>query len=260
MGRTLNLARQVFSLGQRYLNQGRENEALRLLRRLAGFGKLPPGMAEGVHYMVGNLYLRRQEYARARRQMQLALARHPNSSRFHHILARAHHEDSDGDDCRAEHHYRMALWLDPCQPKYHCDFGRFLIEAGDLDGGLGHLQHAVELAPDENVYVEELAVNLMEAGRSAQARRIVIHALFRNPDDAPLRRLWDQLRAMELCADQSRPEKTAAERPRLLRFSPAARTVGGRRCGPQDEQVIRLDAAEALSPRLSKAKDRRQNR
>ncbi len=233
MSRTLKLADELLALGRSYSRLGRDGEALRVLGKLAGFGGLPEAVAEEAGSHLAELYFRRHNYPKARRQLAAGLARRPNNARFHFLMATNLMEDEEGDLERALQHYPLAARLEPRNADYHCDYGRCLLAVGDESEGLKQLRKAVGLAPEEVKHVRQLALAELEAGRADQARRTVLALLFRRPRDPHVKKLWDDLRfeAARLAqgAERARWSLATDSEPVLLRFEPRSRAKSSAR-------------------------------
>jgi tetratricopeptide (TPR) repeat protein len=202
MSKTLKLVDCLLARG-RYLQQlGREQDALTLLERLAGFRQLPPQVAEETQLRLAEILLERGEYKAARRHLTAALAQKPTCAHYHFLMAQALEADEKGNERRALDHYRMSLELDGDQPECLGEAGMLALQRGKVAEGLKWLRRAVELAPDDPEAVERLVEGLQEIGRSEEARVTLRAALFRNPHDGRFRKLWSDFHFHELRQEQ----------------------------------------------------------
>jgi tetratricopeptide (TPR) repeat protein len=249
MSKTLNLVDCLLARGRNLQQLGREQDALVLFERLAGFRHLPPQIAEETQLHLAEILLERGECQAARRHLTAALAQKPTSARYHFLMASALEADEKGNDRRALEHYRMSLELDGDQPECLGEAGMLALQLGKVVEGLKWLRRAVELAPDDPEAVARLVEGLQEIGRSEEARLTLRAALFRNPRDGRFRKLWSDFHFHEL--RQAQESKRQArwdagldeEKPILLPFlrpvSAPAQARGKR---------VRRDPAAPLPP------------
>jgi len=240
MSTTLNLADRLLAMGRNFGAVGRDQDALHILGRLAGFRELPAAIAEETQGRLAEIFLRRRKYRRARRHLAAVLVQQPDNPRYHYLMAAALNGDDKADPQRAAEHYRKSLQLDPDQPRCLGEFGLLAIRLGQTEEGLSCLHRAVELSPCDPVAVTNLVSGLRQAGRAAEARVVLRAALFRNPRDARFRRLWDDFQFQQLRDEQEAARKADEARafdgdgPTLLPFvRPAAESpsmrLGGKR-------------------------------
>ncbi len=130
MSRMLNLVDSLLAKGRHLQELGRDQDALSILGRLAGFRDLPPKIAEETRVRLAEMLLRRRQYLKARRHLSAALGHQPNQARYHFLMATAWDADQKGDPHKAADHYRRSLELDPHQP--HClgEFGLLALRQG----------------------------------------------------------------------------------------------------------------------------------
>lgn len=255
MSRTLKLSDRLLEMGRSYASMGRDREALRVLGKLATFGRLPNKTAEEAGSHLAEISLRVRNFPKARRHLAAALARRPQNAHFHHLLARSLMEDENSDLERALRHFHLAVRLDPKNAVYHGDYGQCLLDSGEIEEGLKHLREAQRLAPEDPKHLRELALALVDCGDGAEARRLALAALFRSPHDARVRRLWNDLRFQQAHLEQqSRGTRwclAPTNEPVLLPFvrRPAARTLG---------RAIAL-RLRTSTPRRTPPRKRRQN-
>src|SRR6516165_3949935 len=188
MSMTLNLADRLLSMGRHFRELGRNQDALRILGRLAGFRDLAPEVAEETQVHLAEIQLARQHFTRARRHLTAALVHQPQSARYHYLMATALAGDPRADHTRAADHYRQSLKLHPEQPACLAEYGLLALRLGQTDEGLASLLRAVELAPNDATVVGSLAQGLTEEGRREEARSILRAALFRNPRSIAFRK------------------------------------------------------------------------
>jgi tetratricopeptide (TPR) repeat protein len=249
MSRTLNLIRRLMARGRKLHKLGVDQDALRTLRRLAGLGELPAGVAEEVQRRLAQLLLKQRKYAHARRHLAALLHHQPENPHYHYLMARAVEKDERAEPKRALAHYRQALAIEPRHPRYLTDFGLTALRAGRVREGLQSLRHALELAPDDAGVVGKAVEGLAQRGRYREALRVLRAALFRNPRQPRFRRLWNDVRFQQLHAAQQarRVEAAAAEGagPRLLPFVASPAAARPARIGPK---LYRHDTSTTLPP------------
>jgi len=224
MSRTLNLVNGLLARGRHLQQIGREQDALHMFERLAGFQDLPEQVAEETQVRLAELLFDRGEFQSARRHLTAALVQKPTSARYHFLMASALESDEKGDDRRALQHYRMSLDLDSDQPERLGEAGMLALRLGKVVEGLKWLRRAAELAPDDPEVVARLVEGLHEIGRPEEARLTLRAALFRNPRDGRFRKLWSDFHFHELREEQETIRETRwetigeEEKPVLLPF------------------------------------------
>jgi tetratricopeptide (TPR) repeat protein len=251
MSMTLNLVDRLLSMGRNYQSLGRNQDALRILTRLAGFREVSPEVAEETQFRLAQLHFLRRKYTRVRRHLTAALAHQPDSARYHYLMAAALAADARADGQRALEHYRKSLQVEPDQPACISELGLLALRLGRTEEGLASLRRAAQLAPDDVVVLERVVKALEEEDRSDEARAILRTALFRSPRSAGIRRLWNDFQYHQLHRAQaarrrgSDPTSIEAEEPRLLPFVPPEN--GGRpfRMG---RRIIRRDVSTGTRP------------
>ena len=108
--------------------------------------------------------------------------------------------------------------------------------------------------------LQQLALAHASKGQFEKARRVALHALFRNPDDSRLRRLWHDLRFQESQATQHRYTTPGSKEERLVllpypkhqRQKPAAMKL-------EDGLILRLDPPAPPKPPTPSRQKRRQS-
>jgi tetratricopeptide (TPR) repeat protein len=249
MSKTLNLVDCLLARGRNLQQLGRDQDALVILQRLAGFRQLPRQVAEETQLRLAEIQLERGEFQSARRHLTAALAQKPTSARYHFLMATALEADENGSDRRALEHYRMSLQLDPDQPECLRESGMLALRLGRIREGLKWLRRAVAIAPDDPQVVACLVEGLQDIGRAEEARLTLRAALFRNPRDGRFRKLWNDFHFHELREEQESIRQARweisveGEKPVLLPFlravSAPAQTSGKR---------VRRDPAAPLPP------------
>jgi Tfp pilus assembly protein PilF len=260
----LKLTEHLLQIGKHYLEQGRDQEALLVFSKLVRFGHLPAPLAEVAQFHLAEIHLRRGQPQQARRHLHVALVHHPESARYHHLMAITLDEDDQADPLRSLHHYRRAAELAPEDASYVADYAQCLIDLGDQEEGMRRLEAAMELAPQEVKYVRLLAINLLETAEFERARRVVLQAMFRDPDDPKLRQLWDEIRFQEARHSQQKSRQLArvpaASGLVLLQFVRQQQPAQGQRVRLKDKTVLRIDPPTNPTPHKPRNQKRRQSR
>ena len=191
MSMTLPLVDRLLTRGRSLHESGREHDAYQVLKQLTAFRDLPAGTAEEAQALLAEIQFGRRKYVRARRHLAVALGFHPNNAQYHYLMAAAVDADDRADKQRALAHYRRSLKLDPDQPTCLVDYGLLSLELGRFTAGLKALRRAARLAPDDAEVLGAVVEGLCELERTAEARRLVLAARFRNPRDRRFGKLWN---------------------------------------------------------------------
>lgn len=235
----ISLAQRALELAKRYLRFGRDLEALEVLTRLVRMGIDDALVAEHAQVLLAEIHLRRQEYSQARRHLHVALAYRPDNAQYHFMMAVALEDDPEADPRRAAYYFRQAARLDPANAEYFAAWGSFLIAHGKIRLGIRKLEKAVALAPEDAQYAQQLALGWVALRDFEKARRVALHALFRNPDDTRLRRLWDEIRWHEARYRQQRERMRNDQDPIIVRLPTKVQSLP--RIEQLDSGTVRLD-------------------
>jgi tetratricopeptide (TPR) repeat protein len=247
MSMTLNLVDRLLARARHLRGLGRTDDALALFERLAGFRDLPGAAAEETQAQLAELHLRRRRFRRARRHLTAALQYHPDSARYHRLMARAVNGGAAADPRRALGHYRRSLELKPEQPRCLCAAGGLALQLGRREEGLAWLRRAVELAPDQPDVLRQAAAGLRQANEAGEALGVLQAARFRNPHDGRFRRLWEEFQFQQLRREQETArvhDDCGEEGPVLLPFARLTAAPAAAR----EKKVIRHDAPAPLPP------------
>lgn len=253
MSMMLNLADRLLAIGRNYQTLGRTHDAAVTLKRLAGLRELPPEVVEEAQARLGEIQLDRAKYSRARRHLAAALRCHPDSARYHYLMALAIDSSDKGDPQRAAEHYRRSLELEPEQPLCLGRYGSLLLTLGKRDEGLECLRRAVDLAPSDPDAVSKLAAGLRLGGQLDEARAVLREAMFRNNRDARFRRLWNdfQFQQARQVQETKRIGIDPEAGPVLLPFVRPETASAGETTRLPGGRTIRLDTAAPLSAPVS---------
>ena len=116
MSKKLNLADRVLATGRNFQELGRDQDALRLLGRLAGWQHLAPDISEETLARLAEIHLAHGQYAQARHHLSALISLRPDNARYHHLLASTFDIDQRDGRQAAYESYRRSLELEPDQP------------------------------------------------------------------------------------------------------------------------------------------------
>ena len=257
MDATINLFDHLLAQGRRHQETGRFHDALAVLTRLSDCRDVPAEVAEETQARLGELFIKRRKFKRARRHLTAALRHRPDEACYQHLMGVACQEEDRGDLERASKHYRRALELDATNVKCLVDFGLLAIRLGRSADGLAKLREAVALAPADPDVTAKLVKGLRHLGKPDEARAEVRAALFRNGRDPRFRKLWNeyQYRALrqKQRASQEEREPVGDEELVLLPFVRPQRDDAA-------PQVRHDGPATVAPPHLPRAKRRADQR
>ena len=143
---------------------------------------------------------------------------------------------------------RTALQVNPLNAQAHNHFGTLLSELNDLPSGEWHFRRAIELGGEQPAYFANLALNLMQQGRTTDAEVYFARADALDPGNLKILAHWSK--AVEVQGDMPRAvqllDRAAATAPpgqdvSLLRANHLARV------GDTKAALALLDAAPALN-------------
>lgn len=194
MSRTLTLIHAGWGTIRALARSGRRRDALNHIGRLLACPDLPQAVAADAHRLAAELLIDAEDYTRARRHLRAAILIQPAHPHSHYLLGQAFEQDPNGDDRRAACWYKKAVNLEPTNPLYRAAFGRAAVRADRPICGTRNLLVAADASPD-NVAVLRIVVDgLLEAGRTTDARRVLVKARFLRPADRTVSGLWERVR------------------------------------------------------------------
>lgn len=246
MSRTLNLVDILLTTGRHLVLMGRLTEAITPLTKLAQFRKLPRHVLEELNSLLGDIYLQKRDFIKARRHLTAALAANPREADHHYRMAIAIDEDKDADRERAEFHYNRAVELEPEQAIYWADFGSYLFSVGKAKQALRAIRRAYARGINDAEIVGQVAGILRNEGHEAEATTKLRAALFQNHGDQRFRQLWQQhqFQLIYLAQERKRDAKMRDDvEPVILPFQPAPATGKYIELG---NKTIRIDPPESL--------------
>lgn len=168
----------------------RDYAALRALVREVGFDALPDAWS---HYRAGEAFAASGETAETLRHFHRAVDLAPDFLRFRVRLARA--LTGAGRPADAVRHYDHVLHENPTFATAYNDRGWAHVLLGDYAAAEGDFERAVELDPDAEEALANLASLYYNTGHSEAARPLLHRLLRLSPDNPDYRRLADLLDA-----------------------------------------------------------------
>jgi tetratricopeptide (TPR) repeat protein len=247
MSHTLNLVAGLLSTARSLEKVGRDQAAMEILHRLAGFRELAPPVGEEVHSRLADLYAGREEFKAARRHLTIAMTHSPQNGAYHHRMACWIEADPDANVDRAARYYCRAVRCEPDNADYWADYGAHLLAVGRNTAGHRAVRRAFELGSHDPELVSRIGAALRDAEMWDEARQLLRRALFQSSRDRRFRALWQQHQFEQLCqrhhvdaeASAPRPAVRAAVLPFLRMTQPAdPMEIDGR--------SIRFDGAATL--------------
>lgn len=235
-------AESLLWLAEMYLRAGRVDDAKRLPERFAS--RISPAIRDAIE---GRLADASGDPARARPLYERALGAQPL---LVHVALRLQALDREaGEPRRIEPFLRRTLEAHPKVDAYHALLGDLLLERGDEAGAAAAYARAVEIQPENPLYLGRFAAAAAATGRSTEARDALAWAERWGPRDAEswvaIGGAWDRLgdvdRALAAFAKarEAGAQGPAPEIGAVLALARSGRSAEARR---------RLDAARAAYP------------
>jgi tetratricopeptide (TPR) repeat protein len=173
-------------------------------------------------------------------------------------------DDRKGDRELALEHYRAALDIDGDDANCLSEYGQLAVRMGQTEEGFAALRRAVELSPASTELLTRLVDTLSEEGREEEARQALRLAVFQNPRDGRVQRLYSDWRFHQVRRQQQSEmtgvtTESQSSGPRILPF--VRMSDPGRVAVKRDEsgQVVRRDppTREPFKPRHGRMGQRR---
>lgn len=168
---------------------------------------------------LGILYARQGHAAEAEAEYLAGLKLAPTMTRLHVNLADLYR--ATGRDAEAETVLRQAVAIAPQEAAPHHALGLALVRRKQMADALDELAKAAELAPANSRFAYVYAVALNSAGKSEDARKILVEAFARDPSSVEIASLLmqDSLRRGDVVAGLDlarRLKQLTPDEPRLL--------------------------------------------
>lgn len=201
MSRTLALLEAGWDAVRRMAERGQRNGALQWLTQLLARPDVPAARAAEWHRFAGTLALDLGKFGLARKHLKAVLRLEGTDAVAWHQLARAWEEDPDGCDRRAAGCYKKATVFGS-QPLYRVSLGRAAARCGKVAFGAREMLAAVEAAPSDLAVVRVAVCGLLEVGKTAEARRVVVACRFVTPTNTELASLFERVKFETARRDQ----------------------------------------------------------
>ncbi len=274
MSRTLTLVGAGWESVRATAERGQRADALSRLTRLLARPDVPAARAAEGHRFAGELALGLGRHATARRHLRAAAALEPAHAGTHHLAGRAWEEDPDGCDRKAAIRYRTAAKLDAANPLYRAAFGRAAARCGKVKFGCREMLAATEQVPGDAAVVRVVVNGLLEVGRAAAARQVLLTARFLRPGNTELAALWERVRFETARQAQRKTGKATKTRENARYAQDAQFATDGDRAtlpfvrlahdtGPSkggEDGAVRRDAASFPRPHLARLRARKADR
>jgi tetratricopeptide (TPR) repeat protein len=160
------------------VEQGRRTDALTRLKRLLAHPDVPTAVAADAHRLAGELQTDAEHYAEARRHLRTAAALEPAHARTYYLWGLAYERDPHGCDRHAARCFRKASRLEPANALYQAAFGRAAVRCDAVKTGVRELLAAANTTPGDLAVLRVVTDGLLDAGRLADARRVLTTARF----------------------------------------------------------------------------------
>lgn len=139
-----------YSLGLAYLRAKRAKEAARELeaaRGMMGLRRDTRAKEPEVLVHLATAYLALDDLVAARKRVEVALEREPESAEAHYVLGLV--VERSGDRELAAEHFKKTLTLEPDHPQANAALARWLEQRGEEEAALERWRHASRAAPED---------------------------------------------------------------------------------------------------------------
>jgi tetratricopeptide (TPR) repeat protein len=233
----------LFMLAQVYLRTGQKQESIRQLDKILA---IEPETVP-IRMRSASLLTAFHSYPEALAELQVALAKHPDSGDARFALAALYYRMDRAADA-------LKLLASPQNNSsnsaaFHNLLGRALIRQGEVNRGLAELKQAADLDPQNEDYLSDLALESAAAGRLGEAGKLLERARAKLPSSARIRfaqGLW-----LELSSKPGEAERAYQEAAELSWQWEAPYLAEGhlfRQTGQASRSAEVLDQAAALFP------------
>lgn len=265
MSRTLTLIHDGWTAIRALARSGRRTDALAQVKRLLAQPNLPTPVAAESHRLAAELLIELERYAEARQQLRTAAKLEPKDARTQYLTGLAFEQDPHGDDLRAALRFKTAATLEPRNALYRAAFGRAAVRCNRVKRGARELLAAAEMDADHLPVLRIVVDGLLEAGRVAAARRVLMKARFLRPRCVELHGLWQRVRFESALIGQSRARYTqdaSFATDGDIALLPFVRVVGLDSPAAKSGHpgTIRWDALSATKPHMARARSTKADR
>lgn len=257
MNQTIPLVESLLVKGRNLYKLGIQQKAFHIYEKLSGFRQLPTRATRESRLRLAALFFRKRKYRRTRRLLASLLIQEPNCAHYHYLMGRVAGVDVRLDPRLAVRHYRLALQLDPENPRYLSSFGLFALRNGKNNLALKLLRKAFQFAPTDALVLTHYLKCLRQLHRIDEARLVLNCCRFRLGKTTWFQNLHRDFEFFVLHQHQrqQRQQPVFEDTPCLLPF-PESRIVldsGGEDQSAEElPKTIRFDGPEPLAaPHLS---------
>lgn len=193
-----NDAYDCSKLGALYVEQGDFDRGIELLENGLQFAQAAPIRFE-LHYHLGIACSRRQQFDRARKHYQLAIAqRLLPTLKLGAYINLGNLQKLQGDFAAAKTSYETAIAIDSSLAIAHYNLGLTQRSMGELMGAIASYQTAISLQPNYADAHQNLAVALLKMGRVSESlicfrRAIELHEQANPPEAKRLRQMLQEM-------------------------------------------------------------------
>jgi predicted Zn-dependent protease len=173
---------------------GRWADGSAALRRLLSHPEATAQARAEAHSVLGELELAAGRFRRARRHFAAAIGLRPHAPAAYVRYAAAVEADPDADARKGCAALRRAIRIDPYEPAYFAALGRLVLRMGDDKRAYRAFRRAARLRPDSLPVLADVVDGFVLTGRDDEARRTILAARFRAPNDAAIIGLWNRFR------------------------------------------------------------------
>ena len=254
MSRMLPLIHAGWASVQARAKAGRRREALDCVKRLLSRSDLPTSLAADAHRLAGELLIDGEKYAKGRRHLRAAAALEPKHARTQYLIGMAYENDPHGEDRRAAARYRNATVLEPKNALYSACFGRAAVRCDRTKLGVRTMLAAADAALADVNVIRVAISGLLEAGRTASARRVLTKARFLAPNNRQLTELWTRVRFETARLQQNtwEPQDANNAKEGAISTLPFVKLVGAADRTDAGHGTIRMDAFSKSRPHFPK--------
>ena len=260
MSRTLTLIDTGWESVQAFAARSHRREAVARVEKLLSRPDLPAPVEADARRLAAELLSDAEKYPEARRHLSAAADLQPGHAHTQYLLGVAQENDPHGEDRKAAARFRKAAELAPANALYRAAHGRALVRSDRPNAGV-----RVLLAVDDNdvAVVGVVADGLLEAKKSAAARRVVAKAMFLHPANRELKLLWARVRFTAAASRQRHTRRAQDAQPATdggVAVLPFIRVVRPTDNAPTGGGTIRRDLVSKPQPHFPKLRVMRADR
>jgi tetratricopeptide (TPR) repeat protein len=191
---SIHLHDHLLAGARRLLDVGHDREARQALRRLLRQPEVQTQVRADAHCLLGELDSVAGRYRSARRHFAAAIGLRPYLPEAYVRFAEAVEADPDADLRKGCAALRRAICIDPHDAAYPAALGRLAARLGDWKLARRAFRRAARLRPESLTVLAEVVAGFVSIGQEAEARQVILAALFRAPRDAGVIDLWNRFR------------------------------------------------------------------